>query len=83
MGEAESMKAGKKRSEAKIGHEFRPKVLMKSFDCLGKTLIVVTLQKAGGDLKKKGGPDPYAYVPLGQAAKKRTRRNGLGLAGKR
>jgi len=40
-------------------------------------------KKAGGDLKKKGGPDPYAYVPLGQAAKKRNRRSGLGLAGKR
>lgn len=26
-------------------------------------------KKAGGDLKK-GGVDPYAYVPLGQAAKK-------------
>jgi len=64
MGEVESAKSGKKRSEDKIGHEFRAK-------------------KAGGDLKKKGGPDPYAYVPLGQAAKKRNRRNGLGLAGKR
>lgn len=64
MGEVESGKPEKKRSEVKIGHEFRAK-------------------KAGGDLKKKGGPDPYAYVPLGQAAKKRNRRNGLGLAGKR
>jgi len=40
-------------------------------------------KKAGGDLKKKGGPDPYAYVSLSQAAKKRNRRSGLGLAGKR
>ncbi|KAH9047869.1 NUC173-domain-containing protein [Lactarius hengduanensis] len=63
MGEVESGKPEKKRSEVKIGHEFRAK-------------------KAGGDLKKKGGPDPYAYVPLRQAAKKRGRRNGLGLAGK-
>ena len=22
------------------------------------------LQKAGGDVKKKGKPDPYAYLPL-------------------
>lgn len=39
-------------------------------------------QKAGGDLKK-GGLDPYAYVPLKQAAKKGNRRNHLGVAGKR
>ncbi|KAI9442221.1 NUC173-domain-containing protein [Lactarius indigo] len=64
MGEVESGKPEKKRSEVKLGHEFRAK-------------------KAGGDLKKKGGPDPYAYVSLKQAAKKRGRRNGLGLAGKR
>jgi len=63
MGEVESAKPGMKRSEGKIGHEFRAK-------------------KAGGDLKKKGGPDPYVYVSLKQAAKKRNRRNGLGLAGK-
>ena len=25
---------------------------------------VFVLQKAGGDIKKKGAPDPYAYVPL-------------------
>lgn len=24
--------------------------------------------KAGGDIKKKGKPDPYAYVPLSRAA---------------
>jgi len=38
-------------------------------------------KKAGGDLKK-GGLDPYAYVPLNQAAKKGHRRNRLGVAGK-
>ncbi|KAI0305771.1 armadillo-type protein [Multifurca ochricompacta] len=39
--------------------------------------------KAGGDLKRKGGVDPYAYVSLKQAAKKSSRRNRLGVAGKR
>ncbi|KAH9986533.1 NUC173-domain-containing protein [Russula compacta] len=39
-------------------------------------------KKAGGDLKKDG-LDPYAYVPLKQAAKKGNRRNHLGVAGKR
>jgi len=40
------------------------------------------MQKAGGDLKKKGGLDPYAYIPLKQAAKKGNRRSRLGVAGK-
>ncbi|EKM54256.1 uncharacterized protein PHACADRAFT_257981 [Phanerochaete carnosa HHB-10118-sp] len=39
-------------------------------------------KKAGGDVKK-GGVDPYAYMPLGQAAKKKGRRERLGIAGKR
>ncbi|KAI0320923.1 ribosomal RNA-processing protein 12 [Amylostereum chailletii] len=38
-------------------------------------------KKAGGDLKK-GGVDPYAYVPLGQAAKRGGRRSRIGVAGK-
>lgn len=25
-------------------------------------------KRAGGDVKKVGGPDPYSYVPIGQAA---------------
>ena len=37
MGEAESGKAGKKRGEAKIGHEFRAKVRM-----LSSTFLVIT-----------------------------------------
>ncbi|KAH8107256.1 ribosomal RNA-processing protein 12 [Cristinia sonorae] len=39
-------------------------------------------KKAGGDVKK-GGVDPYAYLPLSQAAKKKGRRERLGVAGKR
>ncbi|KAL4078409.1 armadillo-type protein [Scleroderma yunnanense] len=57
-----SNKKSHRRSEVKLGHEFKAK-------------------KAGGDVKK-GGLDPYAYVPLGQAAKKKGR-NRIGIAGKR
>ncbi|KAI0088037.1 NUC173-domain-containing protein [Irpex rosettiformis] len=39
-------------------------------------------KKAGGDVKK-GGVDPYAYLPLSQAAKKKSRREKIGIAGKR
>jgi ribosomal RNA-processing protein 12 len=41
-------------------------------------------KKAGGDVKK-GGVDPYAYLPLSQAAKKGSRgeRSKIGIAGKR
>lgn len=27
-------------------------------------LCIILLQKAKGDVKKKGQPDPYAYIPL-------------------
>ncbi|KDQ57624.1 hypothetical protein JAAARDRAFT_35316 [Jaapia argillacea MUCL 33604] len=37
-------------------------------------------KKAAGDVKKKGGPDPYAYVSLAQAAKKKGR-HGTGRIG--
>jgi ribosomal RNA-processing protein 12 len=37
-------------------------------------------KKAGGDVKK-GGVDPYAYMSLSQAAKKKGR-NRTGIAGK-
>lgn len=26
-------------------------------------------QRAGGDIKRNDGPDPYSYVPIGQATK--------------
>ncbi|KAI0051816.1 NUC173-domain-containing protein [Auriscalpium vulgare] len=39
-------------------------------------------KKAGGDIKK-GGVDPFAYIPLGQAAKKGNKRDRIGVAGKR
>ncbi|KIJ68150.1 hypothetical protein HYDPIDRAFT_83324 [Hydnomerulius pinastri MD-312] len=55
-------KKNKRRSDVKLGHEFKAK-------------------GAGGDVKK-GGVDPYAYLPLSQAAKKKGR-NQIGIAGKR
>ncbi|KAI0332309.1 NUC173-domain-containing protein [Cubamyces sp. BRFM 1775] len=39
-------------------------------------------KKAGGDVKKNG-IDPYAYMPLSQAAKKQNRGARIGIAGKR
>ncbi|KAL4254252.1 RRP12 family protein [Abortiporus biennis] len=39
-------------------------------------------KKAGGDVKK-GGVDPYAYLSLSQAAKKKGRKERIGVAGKR
>ncbi|EIW63581.1 NUC173-domain-containing protein [Trametes versicolor FP-101664 SS1] len=39
-------------------------------------------KKAGGDVKKNG-VDPYAYMPLSQAAKKQNRGSRVGIAGKR
>ncbi|THH02095.1 hypothetical protein EW026_g741 [Hermanssonia centrifuga] len=39
-------------------------------------------KKAGGDVKK-AGVDPYAYLPLSQAAKKKGRHERIGIAGKR
>ncbi|KII92412.1 hypothetical protein PLICRDRAFT_172507 [Plicaturopsis crispa FD-325 SS-3] len=65
MGEADNAagkgKKNKRRSDVKLGHEFKAK-------------------KAGGDIKK-GGVDPYAYMSLSQAAKKKGGR--IGIAGKR
>ncbi|PCH43449.1 NUC173-domain-containing protein [Wolfiporia cocos MD-104 SS10] len=39
-------------------------------------------KKAGGDVKK-GGVEPYAYLSLSQAAKKKGRGNRVGIVGKR
>ncbi|CCM05445.1 uncharacterized protein FIBRA_07664 [Fibroporia radiculosa] len=56
-------KKSKRRTEIKLGHEFKAK-------------------KAGGDVKK-GGVEPFAYMPLAQAAKKHNRSSRMGIAGKR
>lgn len=43
----------------------------------------VDVQKAGGDVKK-GKVDPYAYLPLSQAAKRKGKGpDRIGIAGKR
>ncbi|KAI0341904.1 ribosomal RNA-processing protein 12 [Trametopsis cervina] len=39
-------------------------------------------KKAGGDVKK-GGVDPYAYLSLSQAAKKKGKKERMGIVGKR
>ncbi|KAF9241576.1 armadillo-type protein [Melanogaster broomeanus] len=54
-------KKTKRRSDVKLGHEFKAK-------------------RAGGDVKK-GGVDPYAYLPLSQAAKKKAAIKVVGLLG--
>lgn len=41
----------------------------------------IRVQKAGGDVKK-GKVDPYAYLTLSQAAKRKGR-DRMGIAGKR
>lgn len=86
MAETEPARSTGKRSEAKLGHEFRAKVRGSNYLVFPRRLVtnicISRTQKAGGDLKK-GGVDPYAYVPLKQAAKKGNRRSRLGVAGKR
>lgn len=68
----EGEREGKRRSlgggggEKKLGHEFKAKV--RSSPARSTWNPLTFLQKAGGDVKK-GNVDPYAYVPLGQAAK--------------
>lgn len=75
---AGATKKNKKRTEPKLGHEFKAKV--RGFLRLMITRSYTPLQKAGGDVKK-GGTDPYAYLSLGQAAKQKGR-NRIGIAGK-
>lgn len=44
----------------------------------------VTLpQKGGGDIKRIGGPDPYAYVSLGQAAMRKGQKGRINLTNKK
>ena len=78
-------KKSKHKAAPKLGHEFKAKV---SCTCLGFLVtrcsrsLALCFQKAGGDVKK-GGVDPYAYMPLSQAAKKQNRGGRIGIAGKR
>lgn len=49
--------------------------------CIDGLIGNIDAQKAGGDVKK-GKVDPYAYLPLSQAATRKGR-NRIGIAGKR
>lgn len=89
MADGEGQKAGKKtkrKAEPKFGHEFKakvsPRILLSSSRALVAELSAPSTQKAGGDVKK-GAVDPYAYMPLSQAAKKQNRSGRIGIAGKR
>jgi ribosomal RNA-processing protein 12 len=76
-------KKEKRRSEDKVGHEFKAKVSRVYLFHRAESYYLY-LQKAEGDVKR-GSIDPYAYVPLATAAKK-TGRGGhgrIGIAGKR
>lgn len=89
MGDADGKTAarpGKKRTEDKLGREFKAKVSLLNARSVVSICLMLTIylafQKAGGDVKK-GGVDPYAYLPLSQAAKKGAKHSRLGVAGKR
>ena len=74
-------KKHKPKPDQKLGHEFKAKVSI-SKHCCDIVIEHVPLQKAGGDVKKSG-VDPYAYMSLSQAAKKRGRGNKMDITGRR
>ena len=37
--------------------------------CVSYVSTKLMPQRAGGDIKRNDGPDPYSYVPIGQATK--------------
>ncbi len=55
----------------RLGGEFRSKVRPLRGAALSGTHMSTHLQKAGGDIKRKGQADPYSYVSLSAASKKR------------
>lgn len=58
----------------KIGKEFRSKVSWIQMEqCI--TVTHTLLQRAGGDVKRKGQMDPFSYVPLNKVIKKKGRRD--------
>lgn len=40
-------------------------------------------KRAGGDIKREGGPDPYSYVPLGQTGGKKGKKGNFNLTNKK
>lgn len=76
----EPVKAKKpKKHFEKIGKEFRTKVRNSSSPLLHLYFLTLfllkKLQKAGGDVKRKGQVDPYSYIPLNKVIKKKGRRD--------
>lgn len=67
VGEEVKTKGKKQRREVgKLGQEFKAKV---SARAVVRSLADARSQRAQGDVKKNGGPDPFSYVPIGQAAR--------------
>lgn len=45
---------------------------------------LITHQRGKGDVKKQGGPDPYSYVPIDQAARnKKGQQNRMSFTNKK
>ncbi|KAL7416148.1 hypothetical protein BDY24DRAFT_256844 [Mrakia frigida] len=40
-------------------------------------------KNAGGDVKRVGGPDPFAYLPLGHSGKKGGKSSSVNITGKK
>lgn len=53
-------------SQKELGAEYRSKVQQER-TLLHKTVSDNRMQRAGGDMKKKNKPMPYAYVPLNKS----------------
>ena len=71
-----------KKDEPRLGHEFKAKV-SHSFDfATTKFIVCFIFQKAAGDVNK-GGMEPFAYMPIAQAAMAGRRRHHIGITGKR
>ena len=75
MGESKKKIKGQGVAVERLGEEFRAKV-SNSYTALSRADC--RKQRAGGDIKRVGGVDPYAYVPIGQAARKQGQGGGGG-----
>lgn len=72
----------KKRMEmGKLGGEFKAKVSYS--ERLHSETEELNMQRAGGDIKRTGGPDPYSYVPIGQAARGGSKGGRVNLTNKK
>lgn len=84
---AKDARRTKRREVSRLGQEFKAKVrLNNSATSLDLTLTMCSItQKAGGDVKRAGQQDPYAYVPLSKVGggKKRNQALPFSITGKR